>query len=168
MYNVQPAPPHPRSVLKAIVMIHAALLVAQVLFAIASYAVGTKAKYFGAPTTQILYLVTVPLIAAVSFVAANLVFKLLVARHAVKDTLGEKLVGYLSAIIVRLAILEGAALYGIVVFFITGNLFYLLIAGLLMFYFLMARPTSDKLETDLELTYDQKLEMESTDDSEVK
>ncbi|SDD91973.1 hypothetical protein SAMN05216464_10341 [Mucilaginibacter pineti] len=168
MYNVQSAPPHPRSVLKAIIMIHAALLVAQVLFAIASYAVGTKTKYFGAPSTQILYLIAVPLIAAVSFVASNLVFKLLVAKLTGKDTLAEKLVGYLSAVIVRLALLEGASLFGIVVSFITGNLLYLLIAGLLIFYFLMVRPTADKLESDLELTYDQKLEMEATDDSEVK
>jgi hypothetical protein len=57
--------------------------------------------------------------------------------------------------------LDGASLFAIVVSSVRGNLFYLLIAGAIILFMLVLRPTKDKIENDLNLSYDDKMQFES-------
>lgn len=66
---------------------------------------------------------------------------------------------YQSATIVRLALLEGPSLFGIVGFLLTGNLIFLGISGALIACFIYQRPTRQKIEDDLNLSYEEKAEL---------
>jgi len=54
-------------------------------------------------------------------------------------------------------------LFGIVVYMRTSNFLYLIISGVLMLYFLTQRPTKDKIENDLNLSYEDKIQFDSAD-----
>lgn len=167
MYNKPSGAQTPQSILRSMQIIHAGLLAGQVMFAVVSYTVVEKAPHFDIKNTGDLFLFIVPLMALACFVAGNLLFKLKIAPLPGKDTLVEKLIGYLSALIIRFALLEGASLFGIVSFLISGNLLFLLISVLLMVRMLTLRPTISTAETDLELSYEDKLELEAKDSDKV-
>ena len=69
---------------------------------------------------------------------------------------------YQTALIIRCAFSEGASLLGIVAFLITGNLVYLLLTGLNIIYFIWIRPTKQKIEDELNLGYEEKADLESS------
>jgi hypothetical protein len=77
-----------------------------------------------------------------------------------KTTLLEKLTGYQAALIVRFALLEGPSLFAIVVFTLTNNWFFLLISVCIIVYFITLRPGTEKVADDLQLNYDEKLELQ--------
>jgi hypothetical protein len=52
-------------------------------------------------------------------------------------------------------------MFSVVVYLQNENLFYLIISGLIILYFLWIRPTKDKIENDLDLSYEDKIELES-------
>lgn len=54
-------------------------------------------------------------------------------------------------------------MFAVVSYELSRNLYFLIIAGLLILYFISIRPTKDKIETDLDLSYEDKLTFESED-----
>lgn len=70
---------------------------------------------------------------------------------------------YQTALIIRFSLLNGASLFGIVCYMQTGNLLFIIISGLLALYFLSLRPTKDKIENDLNLSYEDKILFDSRD-----
>jgi hypothetical protein len=102
-------------------------------------------------------------VALSSFIASNFIFKQLLNNIAQKNTLREKLMAYQSALIVRYALLEGASLFGIVCYLLTGNLLFLLISGGLVLYFVTIRPTKSSIQNDLNLSYEDQTEFNRTD-----
>jgi hypothetical protein len=77
-----------------------------------------------------------------------------------KNSLGEKITAYKTAFIMRCAPIEGATLFGVVIYMNTGNLFYLIISGLNILYFISVRPAKDKLKEALNLTYEEEIAMQ--------
>lgn len=70
--------------------------------------------------------------------------------------------------IVRFALCEGPALFGIVVTGITHNLFYLLMSAIIVLYMLLIlRPTKDRVETDLNLNFEEKILFASKDNQDI-
>lgn len=65
------------------------------------------------------------------------------AEEAVED--------YRSGMILRVAPLEGAALFSIILFFLTSNPFFFLPAALCLFGMLLARPSLQDLQTTYQL-----------------
>ena len=78
--------------------------------------------------------------------ASFILFKSLVSKIDPKLPLEEKIVPYQSALIVRWAILEGAAF---VILFLKPD--FILFGFLIIIYFMTLRPTKEKLESDLNL-----------------
>jgi len=142
----------PEAFIKMFQTIHLGLLAGQALFAVVTYTQFGASK-FDIKNTADPLLYVVPLFAITSFIASVILFKLLVSKAAGKETLTEKVMAYQTALLVRFAILESASLFGLVVFFSTHNLFFLLVSIILMVYFLTLRPTKDKMDYDLNLTY---------------
>ena len=97
------------------------------------------------------FLYVVALLTINAIFLGNYVFKKQISNLAEKESLKEKLIGYQSATIVNYAFIEAPALLSIAVFYMEGNLLYLIIAGLLAIYFFSLRPTKDKVETTLDL-----------------
>lgn len=148
----------PKTFLKTIGIIHLALVVGQVLFGVVvftqSHAISLNLKDTHDP-----FLLVVPIMAIGSFTASIIVFKQLLNAAANKATLTAKITAYQSALIVRFALLEGASLFGIVTFLLRGNLLFIGISGLIVLYFLILRPTKDKTQTDLNLSYEETAEL---------
>jgi hypothetical protein len=104
------------------------------------------------------------LLAVVSLVAGQLIFKNWLARISNEIFLKEKIKGYQSATIIRFALLEGSALFAIVAFILSLNMLFLIIAGVLIVYFGFLKPTKPRTETDLKLSYEEKLVFDREDD----
>ncbi|MGV8877722.1 MAG: hypothetical protein ACOH2A_01695 [Sphingobacteriaceae bacterium] len=147
----------PEGFLKTLSIIHFSLLSGMILFMVVAY-IKQGDHYFNFKNTGDVYIIVVPMMAIAAYFVSRLVFKQQILALASKDSLKEKLMVYQGAALVRLAFLEGAALFGIVAFMITGNLFELLISILLVLYFLTLKPTKEKVINDLQLSQEQRMQ----------
>lgn len=145
--------------LKSLSIIHIALILGQVVFGVVCIVVTGKTEIILNPEGDVFFLI-VPAAALSGMIGAVIIFKKFLEQASVKPNLGEKLVAYRTAIIVRYALLEGPSLFGIVIYYLNGNLFYLFISGFIILFFLTLRTTKEKLETDLKLDYKEKLELD--------
>jgi hypothetical protein len=150
----------PQGILKTMRFIHPALLIGQTLFAVIIFATNKNSIFFDVNNMQnvLFYLVPVFAISAVFF--SIIIYKRILSQISDGNLLIEKMKSYQVASIRRFAFLEGASLFGIAVFSNTGNLFYLAISACLMVYFIFLRPTVNTIETDMQLSYEEKLELE--------
>jgi hypothetical protein len=115
---------------------------------------GLNLTYTGDPL-----LFVVPFMAISCFVLSIFMYKQQLNLATNKDSASNKLVAYQTAMIVRCALLEGPSLFGIVSYLITGNLFFLIISGLIILYFISIRPTKDAVANDLNFSYDEMTEL---------
>jgi len=78
--------------------------------------------------------------------------------NALKDEpgLSKKLADYRSALIVRWALVEGPSFFAIVSYLLTGNYLLLGFAIILIAIFILIMPSSSKLDSDLELSWQDK------------
>ena len=155
--------PSPESFLKSISIIHLALLAGQVIFAIVAYAQSIKV-FFGISYMDDVFMYIVPLAAIGGFIAGYSIFKKQLAAIRSKNSLGEKIIAYQTALIIRYALLEGPCLLAVWAYLNNNNLFYLMVAGLLIVYFIFLRPTMEKVENDLDLNFNEKIEFLGEDE----
>jgi hypothetical protein len=159
MYNnrqsVQPSPAY----FKLITSIHTALLVGQVLFGVVSYSITNSKGLNLKPGDDVFFYIALLLVIG-GMLAGTFLFKKQVAKLLDKATLPEKLAAYQAALIRRFALSNGPSMFGIVVYMLTGNLFYLILTAINVLYFIWIRPTKDKVKEDLNLTYEEETAME--------
>lgn len=74
------------------------------------------------------------------------------------NSLGEKLGIYQSASLINYAFVESAAFFGIILYLMTSEFSYLLVALILMIHFLTIRPTKDKIIKSLQLGREHQME----------
>jgi hypothetical protein len=149
----------PQAFLKMIVIIHGALLAGQVLFGITALASTKSMGIIMKPADDPFFYVA-PFLTLSSIAAGIFLFKQQLAKLPEKVTLKEKIAGYQTGLIIKYALTEGASLFGIVAYLLTGNLLYLIITGVNVIYFFWIRPTKDKIVDDLNLSYEDKIELE--------
>lgn len=159
MYNRTTAP-GPKNFIKTTMIIHLALLMGQVLFAVVTCFIAPNAVLDLKPTNDVLFYIAPALVVATMFLGSFL-FKQQLSKLDAGATLQGKLVVYQTALIIRCAMSEGASLFCIVCALNTGNLFYLVVAGINIIYFIWIRPTKAKIEDSLNLDYNEKAAMES-------
>jgi len=138
------------------------MFMGQLVFGLLSLTI-TPQKGIDISNTNDPFLFIVPIVAIGSFALSLYLFKKNLNIAINKPTLKEKLAFYQSAIITRFAPLEGASLLGIVTYLQTGNLLFIIISGLTALYFLSLRPTKDRIENDLNLSYEDKILFDSQD-----
>ncbi|GAB2703413.1 hypothetical protein GCM10027037_31520 [Mucilaginibacter koreensis] len=148
----------PKAILKTITIIHLALLAGQVLFGIVFFFLRSSGTDPQANLDIFKYLV--PAIAVVMVALSQFIFPKLIAKAIPLPALQEKMAAYQSALIVCYALLEVPSLFSLVAYFLTGNILYILVAALLVARFVTIRPTAEKAEEDLKLTYEEKLELQ--------
>lgn len=102
----------------------------------------------------------IPSAAIIAFFLSNFLFKSQLNSISENAELKEKLVKYQSASIVKYAILEGTALFSIVIYNLTSNFLYLLIASGMLLYLILQRPTLSKIISDLDLKGNEKQDFE--------
>lgn len=150
--------PSSKGPVKTMQLIHLALLAGQVMFGIVTLFI-TPASKFEYTNTNDVHIFIVPVFAIAMVAISRFLFSKLLAGAASADNLSSKLVSYQSALIVQLALIEGASLFGIVVYTISSNLLYLFISALLVVYFFFQRPTVQKITNDLNLSPEEAMEM---------
>jgi hypothetical protein len=77
-----------------------------------------------------------------------------------KPTLSEKLEGYKSVLITRLAILEGATLVVVAFYYVQQHFLFLVIAGGALVIFFLHRPVKAKVIDELALDYSERESLE--------
>jgi len=136
----------------ALKIIHIALTVGIVFFMLIS--IYLQYSGFGTIAQELkngLY-IAVPLFAITGIVASNLIFKQRLRIIADHKNLKEKMINYRTALIIKLALVEGPAFLATVAYMLTGDLIFLgIIIGLLV-VFLLYTPTRNKLIVELELS----------------
>jgi hypothetical protein len=75
---------------------------------------------------------------------------------AASGTLNQKLNTYRQAFVVKMAVLEGAAIFNILVLFLFGSGIQLLVATLLLCFMVMQKPSAFKISEALQLNYEEK------------
>jgi len=163
MAYYQTQPQSPKTILKTLPIIHIALLLGQVLFCIVVFTTQKQTPKFNISTTADPFLFVVPVMAIASFATSNFLFRQQLTIAAGKPTVAQKIQSYQAASIVRFALLEGASLFGIVTYLLTGNLLFISISGLIILYFIFIRPTKDKIVSDLNLDYQEVAALDSDD-----
>ena len=158
MYNNQGGAPNPPTFAKTIAIIHAALVIGQVLFGIVAYAVTKSIGLDLKPGNDPLFYIA-PILIVSGILLGSFLFKQQVSKLTDKNLLNEKLQGYQAALIIRFAMSEGPSLLGIVSYLLSGNVFYLILVVFNVLYFVWIRPTKDKIAEDLNLTYEDKIAM---------
>lgn len=159
MYN-QNQPVGPQNFLKVIIIIHLALFMGQALFAAVSLFVAKNAALNLKPGNDVFFYIA-PIMVIFGIGVGSFLFKKLMAKVAEQPSLTGKLQAYQTALIVRYALSEGASLFCIVCMLLTGNVYYLIVAGINILYFIIIRPTKFKLQDDLNLGYDEQVEMDA-------
>jgi hypothetical protein len=158
MYN-QKQPVGPQNFLKVIIIIHLALFMGQTLFAAVALFISKNAALNLKPGNDALFFIA-PAMVVFGIVTGTFLFKQQVAKLGDKTSLKEKLQAYQTALIIRYALSEGVSMFGIVCMLLTGNVYYLILTGVNILYFIMIRPTKFKIQDDLNLTYEDQAEME--------
>ena len=142
-----------KTYLNSLSILHASLIMGQVLIAGIFYFFGTAGN---APLSAVeagaqkeFYLVGAAVILGV--LASAQLFGTKVRNLAQVKDLKEKLAGYRAALILRYMLLEVPSLLAIFFYFITDNAFLLIFSGMILILFWLYRPTKERLITDLEL-----------------
>jgi hypothetical protein len=158
MNNYQNSTQNPQAFFKTTAIIHAALLIGQVLFGATVFSITQSTGLNLNPGNDVFYYVALLLVIG-GMILGSFLYKQQLAKLGGEATLKEKTAAYQTALIIRCALSEGASLFCIIHYMLTGNLFYLLLVGLNILYFIWIRPTKDKIADEVNLSYEDKVEL---------
>jgi hypothetical protein len=144
---------------KLVAMIHAALLIGQVLFAIVVFSITKSTGLNLKPTPDDLFFYIALVLVIAGIFGGSFAYKQQLTKLPDTATLREKLTGYQTALIIRCALSQGACFFCIVCYMLTGNEFYLVLTGINILYFIWVRPVKDQIADDLNLSYENKEEL---------
>jgi hypothetical protein len=144
-------------------IIHFALIFGLLLFAaivIFLYASGSLEK--DDSITDVM-LIVVGIMALFGFFGNRIIFKSKLKSAKNMSELSDKMNGYRSAFVTRLAIIEGPALFSIIGYQVTGSIYFLGFTGLLIAAFLANKPSIQKACEDLELNHEDSQKLNDPD-----
>ncbi|HXS55125.1 MAG TPA: hypothetical protein VN726_03310 [Hanamia sp.] len=138
--------------IRALSILHTALLVGQFLFALISLFLGYAKKISSSSLQQYpqQMLILSIVVGVVSYIAANRLFtKKLEQIKADYKPVSEKFNDYRAASLTRWALIEFASLFSIILFLTTNYYLILVVAVVLIFLFYSTRPTLQKIASDM-------------------
>jgi hypothetical protein len=138
---------------KTLKIMHFAMLVGQVLFLFISIFLINVNGPFVVNDKELsgIFKFVVPFFAIAGLITSNFIYKSRLASIKIQSFLVKKINDYRAALILRYALLEGPSLLAIIVYLIFGDILFLSTAVLIMLYFLVIRPTTEKALEHLEL-----------------
>ncbi len=138
---------------KTLQIIYFALVMGQLWFVVIAYFVNSYAEGFNNVEEDLIQIgqIIVAVLAIANLIISTQVSKALVNKAKEKNTLKEKLMGYRSALIVKYALLEGVSLFASTLLLLTGDMFFFIIAALIIGIFLLYRPSKEKTIAELDL-----------------
>jgi len=139
-----------KNYLKTLRIIFGALAGGQIAFALILLLTQTETYFSFTESVNALHFI-VPIISISAILITQIFFKQNIKFLKQKDSVNEKLAGYQTHTIIKLAILEFPTLMACVAFSLNGNLYFMLIVFVMVFYFLLQIPTAKKITTALNL-----------------
>lgn len=136
--------------LKTLSFLHRVITVTPLIMGILFYTQAQgEAFFFSVP--RVGNGVLVPVLAIGSVLLGELLFKRMTRNFPKDGGLKEKLARYQSASLLKYALVEGAALFAMVIFANTWNLFHPIVGAMLIVHLFFQRPSSGKIEQRLRL-----------------
>ncbi|UII80710.1 hypothetical protein [Flagellimonas sp. CMM7] len=145
----------PNGFIKTLSILHMGLISGPILFGAIIY-FQTQNTSFNFSNTSDIYLMVVPIVAVSCIFLGDFIFKQSIKNIPKTVNLKQKLARFQTASIIKYALAEAPALFGIVAFMITGNMAYLVVSVVLILYFFMLKPSKDKIERSLNLNGEEK------------
>ena len=139
------------TVFKILTIIHAAMCIMIVAFASLLILLFSKNSAFDLSSTNDPLLILVPLAFLGGLLGSKILYKKQIESLLTHQEEIKKIEGYQSAFVIKLALLEGPILFGLVAFLIMSNTYYLALSGLMLIYFFIQRPIRSKIKMDLGL-----------------
>lgn len=140
--------------IKSLQLIHRAMLLGQVIFAVMAYMLKESGKFEASlrDMDQQLQIIAILLSFGCVF-GGSIVFKRKIqAARDTERTVSKKASVYKTATIIQWALLEGASLFGIICFLLVGNLSFIFLSAGLIFFFALMAPSRVKAMLLLRLT----------------
>lgn len=139
--------------IKALSILHFALLAGQIVFALISLLIAYSKKISFASSWLSYYNQLILLCIAIGiagYVGGNILLKKKLEQiNSDSKSLSEKFNDYRAACITRWALMEFTALFCIILFFVTNNFVLLLVGAALILLFFTTRPSLRKVASDL-------------------
>ena len=153
----------PKNFIQTLTLIHIALVIGVLIFTTVVYNITKDWRLDFNIKADVITVLPLVLATGGIFIGAFF-YKSRMKALVNKSSLKEKLMGFQTASIVKFAMLEGPILFCIVVGMLTHNLVYLLLAVMLILYFISLRPTKVKVEKDLNLKGEHKSQFNKEND----
>lgn len=141
----------PRKFLKTLSIIHAALLMGPLVLG-AFLFLNTDITSTSAQNSNDIFIYIFPLFGMIGIFASKFIYKRILSTLFNKNSLREKLMGLQTASIIQYALVEAPAFLNLAWFGLSGNSLFLTVAGVLLIYLFIQRPTTTKILNDLQLT----------------
>jgi hypothetical protein len=139
-------------------IIHGALCLGVTLFlAVTLLLNGSKGHSDIQPNDSPLLYVAVLMAVIFPFIS-NLLYQKTFGGIDLSAPLSKKFPQYISACIMRYALIEGAALFNVVVWFLTHNFICAVVAAALVLYLISIRPVKNKVASLLQVSYPETLD----------
>jgi len=149
----------PKDFIKSLQLIHFALFLGVLIFAI--YVVYTaKDQLFFSYTTNKAFLYLAIIISFIGNIASKSLYSKLIKQISKEASLTQKAIKYSTAHVFRMAMLEFPAFMCLFFAFQTNNSFYFILVGILVLMMLAIYPTKAKFENDVPLTNSEKTMLE--------
>jgi hypothetical protein len=137
---------------RSLLIVFYGLIIGQVFFGLISiFLVNTNNFKSEGEDLRSVFIYIIPVFALGGFILSNVIFKNRLKAIDRKSGLMIKLNDYRTALVVRYALLEGPSLFAIVVYLVTGDSIFILLAAFIVLYFLTIRPYREKAISDLDL-----------------
>ncbi|HUM46467.1 MAG TPA: hypothetical protein PLD84_06050 [Chitinophagales bacterium] len=138
---------------KALLLLHTAFIAGQVCFGlIVSFLVVSGKVNSGSADLSVVFAYVVPIFVLIGLSGSNYIYKSKLSKLRSSNDLKYKMFNYRVALIIRYAFLEGPTLFAIIVALLTGNLIFLVFAGLLLSFMIYWRPVKNRIIADLGLS----------------
>lgn len=145
----------PKQFLKSISIIYYAILIGPLGFLLIQYFQIKETKLeFTNPENTFQYLV--PIFAIIGYFVGKRFYDSKIKELKNKDTLLEKLSCFQTGFVLKIILLEGPALFGIIAFGQEGNLYFLIISGVLILFIALQKPNRLNIQAILNLSSEQR------------
>jgi hypothetical protein len=139
------------SLFKILTIIHAAMAIMIIAFALLLIFLFSENSTFDLSNTNNPLFILVPVAFLGGLLGSTIVYKKQLTNLLTIEKENDKIMAFQSAFIIKLALLEGPILFGLVAFLLMSNTFYLGLSGLMLIYFILQRPIRSKIKMDLGL-----------------
>lgn len=154
-----------RQYLKQLNILFFAQAAVMLAFTTIVYVLVTIGKIIPEPDEALNNLMTYALMAVIiiCFSSAHFAYQFLVNKIDHTLPLQKKTPKYLGGLLVRSAMLELPGLFAVIVFFLTGNSYLLLIPLFVVVVFFLLRPTPESIAEDMKLTAEELAQLRNPD-----